>query len=76
MQMLWTQRKNVWKLIGKYFKDLLWNIKPSVNLNDNLQHELLPLPVELAEISGSLKTETKAILADVLLKGVQWRHEW
>ena len=44
-------------------------MKPSVNLNDLLQHELLPLP--LAEMSVPLRTGTIAILADVLLKGVQ-----
>ena len=56
--------------IGQQFKDL-WNMKPSVNLNDILQHELLPLPLALAEMGGSFRTETKSILADVLLKEVQ-----
>ena len=56
--------------IGQQFKDL-GNMKPSVNLNEILQHELLPLPLALEEMGGSFRTETKAILADVLLKGVQ-----
>ena len=43
-------------------------MKPSVNLNDILQHELLSLPLALAEMGGSFRTETKSILADVLLK--------
>ena len=45
--------------------------KRPVNLNEILKHELLPVPLALAEMNGSLRTGTKAIFADVLLKGVQ-----
>ena len=41
-----------------------------VNLNSILMHELLPVPLSLAEIDGSLRSGAKHILMDVLLQRV------
>lgn len=38
----------------------------SVELGDILKHELLPVPLALAEMNGSLRTGNKALLAEVL----------
>ena len=42
-----------------------------VNLAEVLQHELMPVPVSIAELNGNLKSGTKANLGDVLLKGIE-----
>lgn len=41
-----------------------------VNLEEILKHELLPVPIAIAEMNGSLKSGEKSILKDVLLKNV------
>ena len=50
------------------YKDLLSCQK--IDLEDILQYKLLPVPVSLAEMSGCLHTEAKAMLADELKKGI------
>ena len=37
-----------------------------VNLDNILKHELLPVPVALSSLNGTLNTENKSILADIL----------
>ena len=41
-----------------------------VQLSNILQHELLPVPLSLAEMTGNLRTGNKAILQDVLTSDV------
>ena len=42
----------------------------SVDMQMVMQHELLPVPIVLAEMNGQLRTGAKSILADVLLSGI------
>lgn len=42
----------------------------NVDLNRILCHELMPVPISLANTNGSLRTGNKAILADVMMKDV------
>ena len=44
----------------------------SVDMQMVMQHELLPVPIALAEMNGQLRTGAKSILADVLLSGINW----
>ena len=37
-----------------------------VDLENILKHELLPVPVSLAEMNGTIRTGTKSILAEIL----------
>ena len=39
-----------------------------VNLEEVLQHELMPVSVAIAELNGNLKSGNNANLGDVLLK--------
>ena len=41
-----------------------------VDLEEILQHELLPVPISLAEMNGNLRTGQKSLLADELVKGI------
>jgi len=41
-----------------------------VDLPSVLKHELLPVPVSLAEMNGSLRTGNKSILAHVITEGI------
>ena len=41
-----------------------------VNLVDTLRQELLPVPMSIAEIDGSIRTGIKAILCDLLTKSM------
>ena len=42
-----------------------------VNLAEVLQHELIPVPVAIAELNGSLKSGKKANLGEVILKDTE-----
>ena len=42
----------------------------SINLPEILKHELLPVPVALAEMNGNLLTESKAILLQAITEGI------
>ena len=42
-----------------------------VNLNEILCHELLPVPIAIAEVSGELRTGDKSILCQVLTENIQ-----
>ena len=42
----------------------------SINLSEILKHELLPVPVALAEINGHLRTGSKAILVQAITEGI------
>ena len=42
-----------------------------VDLMEILKHELLPVPLSLTEMNGTLRTGSKSILCDVLLDSVQ-----
>jgi hypothetical protein len=42
----------------------------TINLDNVLNHELLPVPVSLAELNGNLRTGNKALLADMLTADV------
>ncbi len=42
----------------------------SVDMLHILKHELLPVPLSLAEMNGTLRSGNKAILADVLTDGI------
>ncbi|MES9880098.1 MAG: hypothetical protein ABW185_04375 [Sedimenticola sp.] len=41
-----------------------------VDLDEILQHELMPVPVAIASTNGSLRTGNKSVLADVMTKNV------
>ena len=41
-----------------------------VDLHSVLQYELMPVPMALAEMNGSLRTGQKSILADILTSGI------
>ena len=42
----------------------------SVDLPSILKHELLPVPVSLAEMNGTLCTGSKSVLADVMTEDI------
>ena len=42
-----------------------------VDLNQILQHELLPVPIALAEMNGDLRTATKALLAEAVTENIK-----
>ena len=42
-----------------------------VDLSAILQHELMPVPVSLAEINGTIRTGNKSILVDVLTENIK-----
>jgi hypothetical protein len=42
-----------------------------VNLSAILQHELMPVPVSLAEMNRTMRTGNKSILVDVLTENVR-----
>jgi len=42
-----------------------------VDLNQILQHELLPVPIALAEMNGDLLTASKALLAEALTENIK-----
>jgi hypothetical protein len=42
-----------------------------VDLDTILKHELLPVPVSLAEMNGSLRTGSKSLLADILTSNIE-----
>ena len=42
----------------------------SINLPEILKHELLPVPVALAEMNGNLLTGSKAILLQAITEGI------
>ena len=46
----------------------------SVNIDKILCHELLPVPLPLAQMNGDLRTGTKSILCDVLSADVPCPH--
>jgi hypothetical protein len=41
-----------------------------VNVSEILKHELMPVPIAIAETNGSLRSGNKSLLLDVLLKNV------
>jgi hypothetical protein len=41
-----------------------------VNLSEILKHELMPVPIAIAETNGSLRSGNKSLLLDILLKNV------
>ena len=43
----------------------------SVDLDNILNHELLPVPISLAEMNGTLRTGNKALLGDILTSGIE-----
>lgn len=42
-----------------------------VDLGKILKHELLPVPISIADTSGSLKSENKAVILNDVLRGVE-----
>ena len=46
-----------------------------VDLHSGLQYELMPVPVALAEMNGSLRTGQKSIFADILTSGINCLSE-
>ena len=42
----------------------------SVDLSNILKHELLPVPVSLAEMNGTIRTGNKSILAEILTTNI------
>jgi len=43
-----------------------------VDLNQILQHELLPVPIALAEMNGDLRTASKALLAEAITENIKF----
>ena len=41
-----------------------------VNVSEILKHELMPVPIAIAETNGSLRSGNKSLLLDILLKNV------
>ena len=41
-----------------------------VNMSEILKHELMPVPIAIAETNGSLRSGNKSLLLDILLKNV------
>ena len=48
----------------------------TVNLEEILKHELLPVPLSIAETSGQLRTGTKSILMDALCMNIICAEEY
>ena len=46
-----------------------------VDLHSVLKYELMPVPVALAEMNGSLRTGQKSVLADVITSGMNCPSE-
>ena len=49
----------------------LWGGRP-VDLSSVLKHELLPVPVSLAEMNGTLRTGNKSELANLMTEDIDW----
>lgn len=49
-----------------------WKAKREVNMQVILKHELMPVPLSLAERNRTMRTGNKSILADVLTENVKW----
>ena len=41
-----------------------------MNMSEFMKHELMPVPISLANTDGTLRTGDKSILADILTDGV------
>ncbi len=41
-----------------------------VNMPQILQHELMPVPLSIAELNGTLRTGNKSVLADLITEGI------
>ena len=48
-----------------------WKAKREVNMQVILKHELMPVPLSLAERNRTMRTGNKSILADVLTENVK-----
>ena len=48
-----------------------YEARREVDLPAILQHELMPVPVSLAEIDGTMRTGNKSILVDVLTENIK-----
>ena len=59
-----VDRNVLQRLIGAY------GAGREVDLLNVLFHELMPVPISLVEMNGKLRTGQKALLADVITKGV------
>ena len=47
-----------------------YEARRGINLDEILKHELLPVPVALAEMNGNLLTGSKAILVQAIVSGI------
>ena len=47
-----------------------YKARRSVDLPSILKHELLPVPISLAEMNGALRSGNKALLAEVMTEGI------
>lgn len=69
--------KNNKRIVMKADKNVLQRLVTSyaagraVDLDNILKHELVPVPVALAEMNGSLKTGNKSMLADILTSDIE-----
>ena len=66
-------KKKILKADRNVFQRLItgYEVGRPVDLSSVLKHELLPVPLSLAEMNGSLRTGNKSILADVLTEGIE-----
>ena len=49
---------------------MAYEARKTVNLHNILIHELLPVPLSLAEMNSCLRTGNKSVLCDILIAGV------
>ena len=68
-----NDKKKVLKADRDVFQRLItaYEVGRLVDLSSVLKHELLPVPLSLAEMNCSLRTGNKSILADVLTEGIE-----
>ena len=66
-------RKTLSKWTGTFYKELItaYRAGREVNLENILQHELMTFPLSLTTTSGSLHSNNKAVLVNILTQQVQ-----
>jgi hypothetical protein len=74
------QRKSDKEIILKADRSVLHRLVTAyeagreVNMEEIMKHELMPVPVAITEINGTLRSGNKSLLADILTTGVACRE--